>query len=220
MNPSEPRPDELADVPSPVDLCRPEAARQWADQAALMQRLRLPFFDAFVQALRPRAAGGRLQVLELGSGPGFLAEHLLRALPTLSLTLLDHSVPMQTMARERLWALNGTAAAHVQADFKRPDWSRGLGPFDAVITLQAVHELRHKRHAAGLHAQVRTLLAPGGCYLMGDHHVAVEPGESGMRDERLYMRCDEHEAALRGAGFANVEVLRRERGLVLYAAWG
>jgi predicted methyltransferase len=37
------------------------------------------------------------------------------------------------------------------------------------MTNQAVHELRHKRHARELHRQVARLLTPGGSYLVCDH---------------------------------------------------
>jgi hypothetical protein len=39
------------------------------------------------------------------------------------------------------------AARFVHADFKTADWTRALGsPYSAVIAMQAVHEIRHKRH--------------------------------------------------------------------------
>ncbi len=114
-------------------------------------------FESFVHELR--ALGNtNATVLELGSGPGFLAAVLLDALPALRLTLVDFSAPMHDLARARL----GSRAAQVtflQRSFKDPDWPQGLGLFEAGITNQAVHELRHKRHAPRLHAAVRRGLA-------------------------------------------------------------
>ena len=50
----------------------------------------------------------------------------------------------------------------IDADFRVADWAAGLPMVDAVVTMQAVHELRHKRHAAGLYKAVRMLLRPPG----------------------------------------------------------
>jgi predicted methyltransferase len=66
----------------------------------------------------------------------------------------------------------GTRSKHVtfvERSFKEEDWSLGLGPFHCVVTNQAIHELRHKHYASRLHTQVRSLLAPGGLYLVCDH---------------------------------------------------
>ncbi len=43
-----------------------------------------------------------IAVLDLGAGPGFLAQFLLGVMPDLELTLLDFSAPMHDLARVRL----------------------------------------------------------------------------------------------------------------------
>lgn len=199
------------DVPSPIDLCDESDARTWAGRAMVLRPWRVQVFAAIAEHLVPTDAA--LQVLELGSGPGFLAEHLLRAHPALQMVLLDMSVPMHHMAQERLEADLGRVRL-VQRSFRQPDWGEGLGPFDHVVTNQAVHELRHKRHALALHTQVHALLRPGGSYLVADHFV----GPGGMSDDRLYMRIDEQRDALRAAGFAEVDELLQLNGLVLHRA--
>src|SRR5262249_54030107 len=116
----------------------------------------------FVDELRVRAAhlnGTSLRVLELGSGPGFLALRILDALPSTDYTMLDFSQAMHELARERL----GHRMHNVRpilADFKSADWSMGLGAFDAVVTNQAVHELRHKKHALALASDRPIAVAP------------------------------------------------------------
>jgi hypothetical protein len=101
-----------------------------------------------------------------------------------------------------------------QPDFRGPAWVEGLGPFDFVVTNQAVHELRHKDHAATLHAQVRPLLAPGGRYLVCDHFL----GEGGLSNDQLYMTvAGQRDAPLRG-GFASVDEVMVKGGLALHRA--
>ena len=91
-----------------------------------------------------QVAGAR-RILELGGGPGLLAEAILERSPVADYTLLDFSPPMLAMARRRVGAYPFTAFA--LADFLDPCWAAGLGTFDAIVTMQAVHELRHKRRA-------------------------------------------------------------------------
>jgi hypothetical protein len=120
---------------------------------------------------------------------------------------------MHDLARERLGGL-APRVAFIERSFRDPDWRQGLGAFDWAVTMQAVHELRHKRHAAALHAQVRDLLRPGGGYLVCDHFA----GDGGMSDAQLYMTVEEQAASLRGAGFVEVQPLLTEGGMVLHHA--
>ncbi|MCV2367941.1 class I SAM-dependent methyltransferase [Roseateles oligotrophus] len=199
----------LEDVPSPIDLRQPADAQQWAATALSKRPDRPEFFACFERSI----GAGPCRVLELGSGPGFLAHHLLNALPSLDYVALDFSVAMHDLARERLGPLS-QRVQFIQRSFKEGDWSQGLGQFDFVLTHQAVHELRHKRYAAALHRQVRTLLAPGGAYLVCDHFA----GADGMSNDQLYMTADEQAAALADAGFASIEPLLCKGGMLLHRA--
>lgn len=206
-------PIETEDVPCPIDLRQMADAREWADLALARRPWRADFFEAFAAAIEAEPCPTRRRVLELGSGPGFLAEHLLRRLPGIDHVALDFSPAMHTLARERLGAWAGRVQ-FVERSFREPGLGEGLGSFDHVVTHQAVHELRHKRHAPALHAQVRGLLVPGGSYLVCDHFA----GEGGMANEQLYMTVQEQRQALRGAGFGEVECLLLKGGLVLHRA--
>jgi SAM-dependent methyltransferase len=170
------------------------------------------FFRAFVAELGDlRPAGGA--ILELGSGPGFLARRVFESLPQVDYTALDFSAAMHALAQQHLGPF-ATRVRFVVADFRSPDWTSGLAKYHAVITLQAVHELRHKRHAGGLYRVVRHLLLPGGVFLVCDHVC----GEGGMTNPSLYMSTHEHQEALRAAEFASVHEVHREGSLVMYRA--
>jgi ubiquinone/menaquinone biosynthesis C-methylase UbiE len=199
------------DVPSPIDLCGAQDAREW-ERTAQARPGRAEMFDAFVRELR--ALGEEtLTVLDLGSGPGFLAAHLLDAIPGLRMSLLDFSAPMQELARARLRARLGQVT-FVERSFKSADWQLGLGPFDVVITNQAVHELRHKRYAYDLHAGVRRVLKPGGTYLVSDHFF----GHGGLQHDQLYMTVAEQRASLIAAGFSPVEQVAAFGSMVMHRA--
>jgi len=200
-----------ADVPSPIDFCDADQAGDWARNAQARPG-RAAIFSAFVRELS-QLPEGRGTVLELGSGPGFLAERLLRALPDLRLVLLDYSPAMHELARARLGTLCASVT-FVTRNFREPGWKDGLGPFDAVVTNQSVHELRHKRHALSLHRQVRGILKRDAPYLVADHFC----GEGGMSNAQLYMSCDEQRQVLGSAGFADVTRVESSGSLVLHRA--
>jgi len=202
----------MPDVPSPIDLRLPEHAQAWASTAMLKRPWRTAFFAAFGTAIKEATIPVK-RLLELGSGPGFLAEHLLTNLPPISYVALDFSMAMHQLAAERL----GSLAQHVlfvERSFRESLWGHGLGTFDVIVTHQAVHELRHKRHAPTLHAQAKLLLVPGGIYLVCDHYA----GEDGMRDTELYMTVGEQYQALKSAGFDSIDQLLLKGGLVLHRA--
>jgi SAM-dependent methyltransferase len=166
-----------------------------------------------------RSAEGPLSILELGAGPGFLARHLLSAVSVSRYWALDFSAAMHELARDRLGAL-AERVEFVETDFRTTHWAEGLPAVDAVVTVQAVHELRHKRHAAPFYRRVRPLVVPGGVLLICDH-VA---GHGGMSDRTLYMTPNEHADALREGGFPAIDVLLQKGGLILLRAhdtsWG
>jgi len=200
------------DVPSPIDLRRMSDAAEWEQSAMSKRPWRTEFFAQFaIQiASAPRSIH---RVLEIGSGPGFLAKHLLEALSGISYVLLDFSPAMHELARSRLTGLENRIQ-FIERDFKQEDWYEGLSRFDCVVTHQAVHELRHKRHATQLHSQVRGILEREGLYLVCDHFV----GEGGMSNAQLYMSVEEQKQALLTAGFTQVEEILTRGGLVLHRA--
>jgi SAM-dependent methyltransferase len=204
--------DLTDDVPSPIDLRLADDARQWAATAMSKRPWREQFFQQFIKELRALDAAP-LRVLELGSGPGFLAQRVLEAIPSVDYTMLDFSQAMHDLARERL----GPLMRHVRPivmDFKSEGWADNLGQFDAVVTIQAVHELRHKKHALALHQTVRSLLSMKGWYLVCDHYA----GRDGMQNTALYMTVEEQCGCLEAAQFGTVTNALEMHGMVLHRA--
>jgi SAM-dependent methyltransferase len=202
-------PADEQDVPSPIDLRDPGDAAAWAATADLKRPWRAEIRAAIAALVRDATPPPR-RVLELGPGPGLLAEVVLDACQLDRYTLLDFSAPMLDMCRRRLG--DRPSIDYVQADFTQPDWTATLlAPFDAVLAMQAVHEIRHKRHSARLYAQVRDALAPGGWFIMCDH----EPFGDDARRLRLYASVGEQHAALAAAGLDELTTHRVLHGLYL-----
>ena len=125
------------DVPSPIDLRTLPDALEWESTAMQKRPCRTEFFEAFAKQIEPVSDAGTVDVLELGSGPGFLAKHLLDGLPSISrYVALDFSPAMHQLARTRL-GVQVARVEFVERSFLQPEWPQGLGKFDFVITLQA-----------------------------------------------------------------------------------
>ena len=202
----------MDDISSPIDLRNMADAQNWAEPAMVKRPWRRDFFETIIRELSAVTTKHQ-SILELGSGPGFLAERVLTALPEVTYVALDFSAAMHTLARQRL----GSLASRVhfrEANFKDAQWAGTLPTVDAVVTVQAVHELRHKRHAPAFYANVRSVLHPGGILLVCDHFL----GAGGMADTGLFMTPEEHEFALLAGGFFKIRLLRKDRGLVLFRA--
>ncbi|MGC4087674.1 MAG: class I SAM-dependent methyltransferase [Polyangiaceae bacterium] len=207
--------DDDADVPYGEDFHDPATAAAWAEGVLRKRPWRTTIFDHFVAVVNG-AGPTTLRVLELGSGPGFLAEQLLSRCPHIArYTLLDFSEPMLAQSRERLGD-HAPRTQFVQASFKSDGWAaRVSGPFDFIVSLQAVHELRHKRHAPRLYAELPALLAAHGEFLVCDH---LPEGAHTPRHRVLYMSVAENLAALAGAGLHRPELLWSEHNMALYRA--
>ena len=193
------------DIPPGVDFLSEDAARKWTREAEGKLHSRIDFFDTFVQAVTAHTLRVP-NVLELGSGPGFLAEYILSRCPSIeNYTLLDFSRTMLDMSRKRLEGWSGLVSFR-QVNFKEDGWPSNVGGvYDVIVTIQAVHELRHKRHALKFYKECRGLLNDGGMLLVCDRL----PQDDSERDRALFMTEGEQLTALRQAGFANVEILLR-----------
>jgi len=207
--------EDDSDVPYGEDFHDVAQAAAWASAAAMKRPFRPMIFDHFVSAVAASKTAAP-RILELGSGPGFLAEHVLDRCPSIaSYTLLDFSEPMLALSRTRL-AKHAARTQFTHADFRTDAWPGAAGgPFDFVFSMQAVHELRHKRHAPRLYDQVRPLLAPQGRLVICDH---LPEGAPTARHRLLYLNVEEYLAMLSKAGFANVELVWTGYEMALYQA--
>ena len=204
--------DPAVDIPSPIDLRSMVDARDWADSAMPKRPWRREFFHRIAEELGC-LDGSPCTVLELGSGPGFLAQRILEALSSVNYIALDFSASMHNLAKERLGD-RSRGVQFVEADFRFSNWIAGLSKCQAILTMQALHELRHKRYAGLLYENVRELLHRDGVFLMCDHFV----GDGRMTNTGLYMTTEEHVLKLEAAGFVRVELLLRKGGMILYKA--
>ncbi len=195
------------DVPIRVDFRDAATARAWVEETRIKRPFRPRFFAAFCEAL---VASPKLRILELGSGPGQLAREILVHCDVQHYVALDFSPAMHAIAAEHLGEL-AHQVTFVTRDFREPGWTEGLGTFDAVVTLQAAHETRHRRHLVPLLTRARTLLEPGGTLLYADHYLDPD-----TKLRTLMLEREDQPRSLERAGFAGVELRYEEGSMALW----
>jgi SAM-dependent methyltransferase len=198
------------DVPSPIDFHDPAQARAWMERTAANRPWRPDFFRAFSAALNARSPH-QLRILELGSGPGQLAGAVLKNCHVSQYVALDFSAAMHDLAREQIRQL-AAKVKFVERDFRKPEWTAALGKFDAVLTLQAAHETRHRDRLPDLLRRMRASLKAGGLLLYCDHYRGT------LKNPVLYLERQQQPRALRAAGFVHIERLLDKGGMALYSA--
>ena len=202
----------MKDVESPIDLRNFADAFEWQETANVKRPWRKDFFAYYANLIAQRKLD-KCHVLELGSGPGFLAKYLLSQLPHIEYTAFDFSEAMHQLAQEKLDVSEISRAKYFIGDFKQSNWHDALNQkYDFIIIHQALHELRHKRHAENFHKIVKTLLKLKGTYLVCDHLCAP----NAMQNDQLYMNKQEHLDALGQATFQEIKIPLEIEGLCLF----
>lgn len=109
-----------------------------------------------------------LQGIELGFGPGHLAEQLLAKIPRLRYTGIDSSELLFGYAQDRLAAF-GSRATLIKADLNQNRWLELLpDPVQAIVSMQSLHDLGGETQVNRIYALANSLLAPGGLFLNAD----------------------------------------------------
>jgi ubiquinone/menaquinone biosynthesis C-methylase UbiE len=130
-----------------------------------------------------------MAILDLGAGYGALTKFLLERFPNARAVCQDGSEEMVKLGKERMKDLAGRFS-YVVCDFSRPGWTAFLqGPFDAVVSSIAIHNVNNARVIRRIYEDVYPLVRPGGCLLNFDRH---------------YPPIEEQLSWLRSAGFTGV----------------
>ena len=153
------------------------------------------------------AAASSPRVVELACGAGFLAEILKRQLPGLRYCGLDLSPRLLEFARRRLETVpgeqeNGSAMKYYCVNLVNDDWTAQLvdigweGKVDAVVSIQALHDLGELPQQKQVLEQARGLLRDGGLLAYADLlYDAQNPHSSRYT-------LEEHEEMLHSCGYS------------------
>jgi len=177
-------------------------------------------------------------ILDIGAGTGLLSAYLLEKYPDARLTLMDISENMLDQARKRFASRPGTE--YVVCDYSR---SALGGPYDIVCSALSIHHLAPEDKRELFH-RIHAATKPGGMFVNADQALGETPYftrryldywngflKNGPMTEAQHAEIlkrrdtlDRNEklsdqlAWLREAGFADVDVVYRNRTFIVTVA--
>ncbi len=174
----------------------------WADRFVPSPE-RLALFNIILSELQGMIPeNGR--VVELGIGPGYMASHLLAAMPAIEYCGIDYSMPMLEIASNRL-GQHSSRVTYTQADLQQDAWEDMIArPVDAVISTWALHDLGSQQNVMSVYAKSAKALASQGILLNGDF---IKPDGTIHDFEAGRFHIARHLDMLRLAGFGEAECL-------------
>ena len=160
------------------DIRTDAEARQW--EARLnRERPQRTEVAAWIAARISANSAGPPRVVELACGAGYLAAYFQRQLPDIRYCGFDLSPHLLSHARRRLADSEPGQGEDVEmefycADLVNDDWTEKvhglgwMGKVDAVVSIQALHDLGGLEQQAGVLKQAHELLRTGGLIAYGD----------------------------------------------------
>ncbi len=162
----------------------------WANGQDPKEANRAQAFQVLADTI-PFERNQTIRILDLGAGYGALTKFLLESFPNATAVCQDGSEEMAKLGRKRMKDLAGRFE-YALCDFSKHGWSKLLpGPFEAVVSSIAIHNVGSHNIIRGIYEDAFTLAKPGGCFFNFDR--PRPPWEEQMQ-------------WLRGAGFKNVQI--------------
>jgi len=179
-----------------------EFALCWAERfVPTPERLRL-FELIFSQLKEVIPSDG--SIVELGTGPGYLANYLLERIPNASYCGIDYSAPMIEIAQKRLQRFS-SRVTYTQADLVEEAWEESVSkPVHAIVSTWALHDLGSPSSINTVYERSYSALGNKGILINGDFIKpvgAIQEFEGG----RFYVA--KHLELLANSGFSNASCL-------------
>jgi cyclopropane fatty-acyl-phospholipid synthase-like methyltransferase len=175
-----------------------EFVRGWANRFVPTEP-RLQLFDMILEQVESLGKT-EARVLELGTGPGYMARHILQRNSGIRYEALDFSDVFLDFARQTLGEL-ASRVVFTNADLMDQDWPSAIRRKpDAIISTWALHDLGGQRAVADVYARCFELLPEGGVLVNGDF---IKPDGTSWHYEPGRFEISRHLDLLREAGFKN-----------------
>jgi tRNA (cmo5U34)-methyltransferase len=183
---------------------------------------------------------GATRILDIGCGAGNYSLKMLQAIPNLSVTLVDLSLPMLERASARVQSATTGAVTTAQADIR--ELELGEAQFDIILAAAVFHHLRSDDEWRAVFAKCHAALRPGGSLWISDLIEHSTPSIQALMWERYgeYLSAFKGDAyrdqvfgyieqedtprplmfqidMLRAVGFREVEILHKNS---VFAAFG
>ena len=180
---------QLVDPWDHHDWSSQQYVKQWAEGQDPREVERQEIFRLIATTLSDNSQAA-LRILDLGAGYGALAQFLLKHFPNARALCQDGSDEMAKLGRQRMEPLTGRFD-YVLCDFSKAGWRHKIeGPFDAVVSAIAIHNVRSAEIIKSIYAEIFLLVKTGGCFLNFD---------------RMTPSKEEQLTWLQEAGFAHVQ---------------
>ena len=179
-----------------------EFALGWAERfVPTPERVRL--FDLIFSQLQ-KGIPDNGNVIELGVGPGYLADYLLERLPKITYLGIDFSLPMLEIAQERLQRYS-PRVTYTQADLVEEAWGKCISdPVHAVVSTWALHDLGCPEKINTVYERSYSSLSGKGILVNGDF---IKPTGAMQEFEGGRFSVAKHLELLNSVGFANASCL-------------
>ncbi len=200
------------DIAQKEDSTNFKKALEWEKRMIEKGHYREHFFKIFAEQIN-KLFNMPVSILEIGSGPGHLAERLIQTNKVKKYTLFDLSKAMHQIASKRLNKYQSITEYKV-GSFLEKQCFDDLGQYDIVVCMQSIHEVRDKTLAVEIYKNIINVIKPHGYFLVCDFVI----GDPGMEDTSMYMTEKEQEDALLKSGFTSVKLITSHLGLTLFSA--
>ena len=174
-------------------------SKEWAEKFTPTPE-RVALFETILRRISELIAPS-FHILELGIGPGYLAEFLLNKLPQTSYEGVDFSEPMLQIAKKRLNKYH-QKVHYTQADLTSNVWNRKLKQQpNIIVSTWALHDLLHEANIFSVYRMVNRILPANGLFLNGDF---IKPEKSTVEYEGGRLKPTLHLDMLKRAGFRKI----------------
>jgi len=145
----------------------PEYVSHWAEGQDSKEAHRQEAFRIMAQTI-PYDKGLPIKILDVGAGYGALTQFLLKQFSNATAVCQDGSQEMINLGHQRM-APYESRFTYIQCDFSKSGWSRNIaGPFEAVVSAIAIHNVRDPKVMQAIYEEILPLLKNGGCFLNFD----------------------------------------------------
>ena len=143
-------------------------------------------------------------IVELGMGPGYLADYLLKRMPDVSYCGVDFSAPMLEIAQKRLQG-HFPRITHIQADLVKEAWGEMISePVHAIVSTWALHDLGSPKNIKTVYDSSYRALEHNGILVNGDF---IKPSGAVQEFEGGRFYVEKHLELLGRAGFSSASCL-------------
>ena len=140
---------------------------RWAERQDGRESDREEIFRSIANIL-PYDREADVKILDVGAGYGALTQFLLEIYPNATAVCQDGSEEMAKLGRQRMKHLKDRVK-YILCDFSKPGWSRKTkGPFDAVVSSIAIHNVRSPAIIQAIYGEIFPLVKTGGCFVNFD----------------------------------------------------